>query len=305
MSCLAFRDSAWHPCRNWATLETLPDGSKVRSFTCRQHANFFDPTGANCRFRRAWFPSRGTFTRGARRNIWYLHNDPTRRRFVEAALSHGLIKVTEEDIESLDKGGLDSEAVGKLYACFFALCARHVPSFNHEWPPLGSWSHAVTYLWSLSEKLGPWDCSQETIFEMICTPGRPLAFILGIDTYPFEQANRMIQSLEEWFIVLERAATFDPLWFEEWIHRSERVLGFMKDPYVLKHSSHPLFHNIPEFQAWLVAKLEAWKETKKRRLEPVKEELIAATWHPDRMQQWCLDLEQRTEMRAMWSDFKG
>jgi hypothetical protein len=35
------------------------------------------------------------------------------------------------------------------------------------------------------------------------------------------------------------------------------------------------------------------------RTEAVKEELIAAAWHPARMTEWCLDTEERREFAEM------
>jgi hypothetical protein len=37
-----------------------------------------------------------------------------------------------------------------------------------------------------------------------------------------------------------------------------------------------------------------------RRTEAVKEELIAAAWHPKRMSEWCLDDGERRELAEMW-----
>lgn len=195
-----------------------------------------------------------------------------------------------------------AKQIGSTLACFYALCAAYVPGFNVDWCPLGAWPHAVERLWILSESIGPWECTQETVFEMICVPGKPLCFLLGIDAYPSNAENRTIRTLDEWFCVLERASQFDPLWFEEWIHQAEKVFAFVKENN--KNSNHILFHSLDVLQAWIVSKLESWKETKTRRLAPVKEELMAATWHPDRMSEWCLDEDTKTGMRERWGDFR-
>ena len=33
-----------------------------------------------------------------------------------------------------------------------------------------------------------------------------------------------------------------------------------------------------------------------RKMKQIQEELMVATWHPSRMEDWCLDLEMRTEI---------
>jgi streptogramin lyase len=37
-----------------------------------------------------------------------------------------------------------------------------------------------------------------------------------------------------------------------------------------------------------------------RRAEAVKEELVAAAWHPKRMADWCMDDGERRELAEMW-----
>jgi len=37
-----------------------------------------------------------------------------------------------------------------------------------------------------------------------------------------------------------------------------------------------------------------------RRTEAVKQELVAAAWHPTRMSEWCLDTEERRELAEIW-----
>jgi hypothetical protein len=143
---------------------------------------------------------------------------------------------------------------------------------------------------------------------MICTPGRPADLLTGLLAYPFDDENHTIRTAQEWFIVLERLERFDPEFFLEWIS-SNLICG-------LKHcfdtpegkrtlQANPLFQDLDTFEAWRVAKIQSWMESKKQRLEPVKEELMAVAWHPDRMQAWCLDEETKAEFRSRWKDFRA
>lgn len=309
MACLAFRDSFWNPCRNWATLETLPDGSKVRNFTCKQHEDFFDPTGVNCRFRRQWFGPELPRARLRRRAVYQLEHRPVARRFIEQALQHDLVVVKKEDILSLtltpEHG---TNQIGNTLCCFYSLCASYVPGFDKTWCPPGCWEYAVRKMWKLAESIGPWNCTQQTVFEIICVPGRPTDCLTGLLAYPFDDENHTIRTAEEWFIVLERIKRFDPEFFLEWI--SSNLMSSLKESFETPEGkrtleANPLFKDIDAFEAWRVAKIQSWKDSNKKHLEPVKEELIATTWHPDRMSIWCLDEETKGEMRSLWSDFRG
>ncbi len=309
MACLAYRDSYWHPCRNWATLETLPDGSQVRSHTCKQHADFFDSTGVSCRFRRQWFGPELPGIHLRRRRIYRLEYHPTVRKCIERILQHGLVLVKKEDILSLTlTPDHDEEDIGNTLCCFYSLCSAYVPGFDSTWCPPGAWSFAVRRLWKLAESLGPWDCTQDTVFEMICVPGRPRDFLHGLLAYLFDDEHHTIRTASEWYVVLERMQRFDPEFFLEWISSNllcnlETCFNTPESKKVLQ--KNPLFQDLDAFEAWRVSKIESWKESRKRVLEPVKEELMAATWHPDRMQIWCLDEETKAEMRLRWSDFRG
>ncbi len=41
------------------------------------------------------------------------------------------------------------------------------------------------------------------------------------------------------------------------------------------------------------------KQRIQRRMKSVEEELVAATWHPDRFETWCLDEEEKKETEEM------
>ena len=46
-----------------------------------------------------------------------------------------------------------------------------------------------------------------------------------------------------------------------------------------------------------------WEQRKQKvfeKNEMIKEELIACTWHPDRLFQWCLDCEELNEIKNNW-----
>lgn len=42
------------------------------------------------------------------------------------------------------------------------------------------------------------------------------------------------------------------------------------------------------------------KKTQKQKIDSLKEELMAMTWHPDRFQEWCLDEEEKAENRTLF-----
>jgi hypothetical protein len=46
-----------------------------------------------------------------------------------------------------------------------------------------------------------------------------------------------------------------------------------------------------------------WEQRKQKVFEKnkiIKEELIACAWHPDRMMNWCLDCEEKKELKMNW-----
>lgn len=42
------------------------------------------------------------------------------------------------------------------------------------------------------------------------------------------------------------------------------------------------------------------KKAQKEKIDSLKEELMAASWHPDRFQEWCLDEEERAENKMLF-----
>lgn len=50
---------------------------------------------------------------------------------------------------------------------------------------------------------------------------------------------------------------------------------------------HPVLPPIPDDEPWMIG-----LERQKDRLRVYEEELVAATWHPSRFQEWCLDMTE-------------
>lgn len=53
---------------------------------------------------------------------------------------------------------------------------------------------------------------------------------------------------------------------------------------------------LPDLKELAVAE----KATQKWRIDPLKEELVAAAWHPDRFQEWCLDEGDKEDIGYTW-----
>jgi hypothetical protein len=45
--------------------------------------------------------------------------------------------------------------------------------------------------------------------------------------------------------------------------------------------------------AWFLNKKKQFYASLERKIEPIKEELLALTWSPERVMEWCMDDSQR------------
>ena len=67
-------------------------------------------------------------------------------------------------------------------------------------------------------------------------------------------------------------------------------------------AEHPITSYVKDVMVYEFYQL--YKEEKERQkcmLDPLKEELMAMTWHSDRFQEWCLDEEEKAENRMLFA----
>ena len=107
--------------------------------------------------------------------------------------------------------------------------------------------------------------------------------------------NAAARPLRDW----ERAAMAAPTLVRDW-----------RNPEPLYLSGHQWADRYREARrreaeaaaAAAAAEERARKERSVARTHAFKEDLIAATWHPDRFLRWCLTPEEAADMVAPWAD---
>lgn len=65
--------------------------------------------------------------------------------------------------------------------------------------------------------------------------------------------------------------------------------------------AHPTLSYLKEvIFPWFVDIYKEQKKKQKDKIDSLKEELMAVTWHPDRFQEWCLDEEEKAENKILF-----
>ena len=250
--------------------------SIINSTACNSHKNHF-----NRELVSKWIK---------KKLIKDLEFHPAHRIYIESALKLGLVQVTKEDIISIPQHS--------SYTYFILLCARHT-DFALEWNPKLS-SKVLRTLWKRVGSIGPVVISYEDIFTMFRT-NIVSGFYGSLLAYPHSNVE-----IPNWFEFFELSACTQ--WFQEVIHYSynmkvvDEVIAHLKklhydnkDEKHEKHSKHTLLHIFEsgEYMEWFLNKKRQYYASLECRIEPIKEELLALTWTPERVIEWCMDHSQR------------
>lgn len=273
---------------------------------CAQHKHLAEDN----RLLRAW-----------KRICWQnLHWYDPQINHVKLCLEHGLVTPTED---------LYREAPLRKYRTnvptyFFNLLAPHTPDLQRSWFTRGDeelWSYTLHILWTWSVAMGPILIDWASIRHMICLVKDPLAFYSGCalrwvhqnEEYNaskwYEFFDDCFQQSPEWayaFLAIpwdEHKAAIEeknfPLQTLKFFHRAYMpTIVVQQNPAVAALRS--LWLDTSQWKECLVTVLASMKTYKKASMNCVKEELMASTWHPLRFQRWCLDEDDKAELREMW-----
>lgn len=247
--------------------------------TCSKHIDHFSYAIL------AWFYSQGRLIRN-------LELYPGLRIYIEEALKHKLIVPTIEDIAKLP--------VHSSYTYFILLCAKHVTHFSLDWnTKLSDKVIKTLWKWHSSISIGPVHITYEDLF-VIMSLNPVENFYKIICLYP----HGLIPE-KPWFKFFYACANHGS--FEELLHSSrnpERIQESIE--FLNKLPIHP--NKISLLHILQSGKLEKWLEETKRvrlsvlkgRLEPIRDELFAVSWLPERYMKWCLDEEEKDRLRSVW-----
>lgn len=296
MSCLSL---TWNKlpfqfrrCRNYATLEENEKGQPVRNFFCKAHAHspHNTPQALVTRF----------IEKGYACNLEFLA--PWVTAWLEELLQCGYVEFTRENLQRLEK--VCTSHVGRSnVAIFLLLMAKYTPGFSREWCPT-LWYLGLRRLWKLRQSIGPFVITDEDIASMICVKGDMEAWITGMLSYPDMGTieNRNVGWSEVEFYRFLQHLTHIPkykLWYEEWI-LSEFPSA---DSPLWEKALSPVvrrFLQSEEFHRWRAFEKKEWYSWCERILQPIKEELIVASWEPSRVVDWCVDNEDRARILSVW-----
>jgi len=133
---------------------------------------------------------------------------------------------------------------------------------------------------------------------LICVRGDLTKWLEGLLCYPTYDDPELGYSEEEWYSFMKSCLEFDPVWASEILSsdlppiagKGERRIDTIVQPERLR--------------VWQKNQLLMLKEECRVRVVDYKEDLIAVTWHPTRFSKWCLDWEERRELKKVWTDFQ-
>jgi hypothetical protein len=285
-------------CRNYACLEEeqQEDGSTrtVRGFFCRQHKKH-KSTGRAALRSRICVGALGA----------HLELTPWQAYWVEELLSTGYVEIRREDVERMEERNKETR---RPLAYLFLLFARHVPGFHRSWAP-ELWKQSVARLWRLRQAYGPIHITNNDIRTLICVKGDMDSWIQGMCAYPEfgtideHQIGYTAPDFYRFFDVnLTLPAKPFRAWMEEWVLQPADEIEKGRKIAAAKASSaviRSLFDS-KEYSAWRAFEKREWYERQKLRIEPIKEDIIATGWHPDRFLDWCLDVEEKEDLARNW-----
>jgi hypothetical protein len=263
--CYAFKKD-FSPCRNFGEVAEETDTCVTYSSTCYKHREFFDNWSKKL----------------LRIGCWIERYPGYRYNHVKRILEDGIAEVKEEDIKKLS--GTHN------YTHLILLCAKYVDGFKRSWNP-SAFDRAVKNIWWQIFAVGPVYVSSMDLVCMLKCYDEPIvdSFYKVLPMFPNNGYQEPLE--DQWFRVI------DVLLENTWLKWDPDLL---KPEHItkLKEKSNylPRLKTLVE-NGSLQAKLKSAKQNfyanQKELLDPVKEELIAYTWHPDRFMEWCLDWEEK------------
>jgi hypothetical protein len=291
--CLALNKSG-KCCRNWT--EVLEDGSSA--LTCHMHRNFFN-NPEHLKLRVLW--NRGMFLEWADHGL---------QRRIGEWLEHGLVRIDASDFHQFQPDVL------KNFAILFLLVARHTKVDLTRNAML--WISCVKWLWlhswriAWSKTANPHTISPEDMITILCQTipstenhaGGVSWFYSGLYLFPDEQRYRNTMSEDDWFAFFNQTLE-DPVWAHTF-WATDTHLEIINTAIERKPSlrDHPLTLILTgeRYKAWLLESKKAWYECQKQRMNCVKEELVAVTYHPSRFITWTITHEDQAELARNWDD---
>ncbi len=295
--CCAFRASDLRPCA-----KTVRESGDV----CHTHRNFYT--------KEEWLKKFVSLTSPFLLDCIVREQESITGRIVAAveySLTSGKIVLTEDDI-----AGLYCPPFREWFNAPFAPSFRPVytvmvstgkvnPRWNQDLLHISFLYYAKMYSWDLRNSPPSFD-----------------SYIMPFLTYPGEKPHELVMSLLAFHrsflnyrhghipVQRYRLNLMSRQLAEECFSKRPVILASLysieewKRIYDEKAASTPNFNIEPlkEILEELVPQSRAGaKELILQRMGPLKEEVIAAGWHPSRFEKWCLDEEERKEHDAMFA----
>lgn len=276
------------PCRNYAELSELPDGTLVREATCAHHRSFFDDSRQLKWIIRTY----------SSRLIPWIKGTHYADLFT-TWLQLGLISYTEQEIREFFQYPKLRAAEHSFAWGFYDIARYNEHGYDPTWN-LQLWEMNVRCCWRWKHTAGYYYVPNDMVIRFLCSPKDPHLFFKGCEMYTFRPVAVVPDpmTVDAWYSLFDTAARTQKKWLEALIHS-----GLPASCKQAVSDSAPLIKQIfasPEFATWFEQQKSAWQARIKERLEPVKEGIMATAWHPDRFVPWCLDLEEREDLFGRW-----
>lgn len=290
MACIALKSNG-RPCRNYASLEE-EGGKLVRGFTCSSHKHYFDNPEE---IKRGWIK----YSYAS-----YLHHYDRKRECVETALANGLVKITEEDVK-LMRNSSNPMATGRCWGYFILLIARYTEGYSPEWNTR-VWIATVMNVWRWIQGVGPVPFTWEDLQALICVKGDSWGALywwnIGLRLYPDYGERGIGFTEEDCFRFFQSCLEYDPVWASEILNESEEAwIKQRNKPFAPVDNCMMDIITTDRLWNWKVGQLALFKEDCRFKIFELKEEIIAAGWHPDRFMSWCVDWEEKKDMEDRWA----
>jgi hypothetical protein len=273
MSCCYALTKEKKPCRNYSPVKEVNEDIIFYETTCQHHMNFFDswkhrlPRYA---FRVEWNP------------IYYNH--------IKRVLENNLVEIGEEDIKKLNPN---------FHVHFLVLCVKYC-KIKYEWNE-DLFDTALTAVHWQRRAYGPIYVSVEDLLNLLSCISDPfLAFEKALTTYDANKSQEPIE--DDWTLFLK--VILHTKWAELILPSSVLDEPTFLEPILLKCKKNSCKNLIKvlenNFRTILTECRKDLYTVVKKDMEVVKEELMAMTWHPDRVFKWCLNTEEKEWLDSDW-----
>lgn len=284
-------------CRNYACLEEEEqngnDGSiqTVRGFFCAKHKKH-KSTGRAALRSRLCIGALGS----------HLELCPWQAAWAEELISTGYVEIRRIDLEKMEG---QNQHIRTNRAYLLLLFARHVPGFHRSWAPM-LWKESIARFWRLRQAYGPITITDADIRTMICVKEDMEAWIDGLSAYPefgTMDTHQIGYTARDFYRFFDGGVGSKHCqWKEEWILQPADEIEAARQKAIKTAKSaviRSLFDS-EEYKTWRVFEKREWYAAKKARIEPIKEDIVAMGWHPDRFLNWCLDVEEKKDIMSLW-----